>query len=169
MRRNRFALSAYAFKHQEIGNGVNTMICDILKLRNVRLIDHVADWKDAIYTCTHALVEQGYITEKYPKAVIQITEEYGPYYVLCPNVALIHARPQDGVKKLQLAVTLLKQPVYFKDKDVPARLLITLAATDSKSHLEVMQQIAELLLDEERINRLLGAETAFALYQMFLD
>ena len=150
-------------------NGVMKMISDILQRRNVRIIDHVADWKDAIYTCTDALKVQGYITEKYPEAVIHITEEYGPYYVLCPNVALIHARPQDGVIKMQLSVTLLHQPVFFKDKKVPARLLITLAATDSKSHLEAMQQIAELLLDDERINQLLHAENEDVLYQMFIS
>lgn len=145
------------------------MIKDMLQKQNVQMIDSISNWRDAIYLCTKRLIEQGYITERYPEAIIEITEKYGPYYVLCPNVALLHARPQDGVIKRQLAVLLLKNPVYFKDKEVPARLLITLAVQDSKSHIEAIQQIGELLVDADKIEEMLLVGSEEELYEKFIS
>lgn len=142
------------------------MIADMLK-KNVQILERVADWKDAIYKVTAPLVKQGYITEQYPKTIIELTEKYGAYYVLCPDVALIHARPEDGVIQKQLAVTLVKKPVTFPGKEDTVRLFITLAAEDSNSHLEALQQLAELLSDDERIKKCAEMTDSESLYAEF--
>ena len=143
------------------------MIKDILQKCNGQILEEVRDWREAIQVCCRPLIRTGYITEQYPKAIIENTCTYGPYYVLCTDVALLHARPQDGVIKQQLGLTVLKHPVYFQDKKVPARLLITLAATDAQSHLEVLQQIAQLLNNTEKIEELLSLQDRDQLYTAF--
>ena len=92
----------------------------------------------------------------------------GAYYVLCPDVALVHARPEDGVIHKQLAITLVKAPITFKGKEDTVRLIITLAAEDSQSHLEVLQQIAEILTDEKRIQSFMKMNDVDSLYYEFV-
>jgi PTS system ascorbate-specific IIA component len=156
-------------KFMLLKDGEHAMISDMLQKKNVQILESVSDWQEAIDISTQALIEQGYITANYPKAIIELTEKYGAYYVLCPDVALIHARPEDGVIHKQLAVTLVKKPVKFKGKEDQVRLLITLAAEDSESHLRVLQHIAEILSDQQRIASFMKIEDTDHLYQKFIS
>ena len=145
------------------------MIKDILKRKNVKILNSAADWMEAIQICCAPLIEDGCITEAYPNAIIHNTETYGPYYVLCTNVALLHARPQDGVITQQMSITLLKEPIYFKNKDVPARLLITLAAINTQSHLDALKQVAELLDSSKKIEELVSIQDEDTLFESFIQ
>ncbi len=144
------------------------MITEMLKPENVRIVEEACDWEKAIEVCTQALVEQGYITEQYPKTIIETTKKHGAYYVLCPDVALAHARPEDGVIKKQLALTLFRHPISFPNKKDTVRLIITLAAEDSNSHLDVLAQLAELLNDDSRIKLCVNMNSALELYEEFI-
>lgn len=139
---------------------------ELLKEENVSIVSKVDDWKEAINVSLTPLLEQDYITASYPEAVISLTEKYGPYYVLAPYTALVHARPEDGVLKNQIAVTLLKEEVYFSE-DKPVKLLIALAANNSKEHLNALQKIGELLMEDDCIDSLLSVKTATELYEKF--
>lgn len=145
------------------------MILDMLKQENVQIVEHVNDWKEAITVSLQSLVEQGYVTEEYGKSIIQITEDMGPYYVLTENVALIHGRPESGVLKKQLAVTVLREPIKFSEDGYPVRLLVALAATDSESHLSVMQTLAELFMSEGAIDDIVNAQNAQQIYEYLVE
>lgn len=145
------------------------MISDILKKENVQILDSVSSWQEAIYVSTKNLVEQGYVTENYPRKIIELTEKYGAYYVLGPDVALVHARPEDGVIHKQLAITLLRKPIKFEGKEDTVRLIITLAAEDSQSHLKVLQQIAEIISDSKQLQSFLKINDAESLYKKFIS
>lgn len=145
---------------------VANKIMDFLKRENVRIIEEARDWEDAIDLSTRPLVEQGYITEEYPKRIVQLTKEHGAYYIVAKDVALVHARPEDGVLKQQLAITVIHHPVIFENKETePVRLFITLCAQDSNSHLEMLQQLAEVMVDEERIQKCIQMEDSDELYE----
>lgn len=145
------------------------MILDMLKKENVQILDHVDDWKEAITVSLRSLEEQGYVTPDYAKGIIDITNEMGPYYVLTDDVALIHGRPETGVLKKQLAVTVLRKPIKFSEDGKPVRLLVVLAATDSESHMSVIQTLAQLFMDEEALKELIQAETAEDVYEYLLE
>lgn len=139
---------------------------EILKKENVRILNQVKDWREAIKVSTDPLIEQGYITENYPKRIIKLTEEHGAYYIVAKNLALVHARPEDGVLQQQLAVTVIRKPVVFDNKeDEPVQLFVTLCATDSNSHLEMLQELAEIMMDESRVEKCVQMETPEALYE----
>ena len=138
------------------------MILDMLKKENVQILDHVDDWKEAITVSLRSLEEQGYVTPDYAKGIIDITNEMGPYYVLTDDVALIHGRPETGV-------TVLRKPIKFSEDGKPVRLLVALAATDSESHMSVIQTLAQLFMDEEALKELIQAETAEDVYEYLLE
>lgn len=145
------------------------MIRDMLKEENVQIVQNVVDWKDAIQTSIRPLVEGHYVEERYIDGVIENTLRYGPYYVLAQDLALIHARSDQGVIEKQLAVTVLKEPVKFSKLGYSVRLLVVLAADDGESHMEALSALANIFSDESRIQEICECEHVTAIYEKFLD
>ena len=144
-------------------------MADMLKKKNVKIVDGVKDWVNAIYVAVNPLVEQGYCEQRYIDGIIENTKKYGPYYVLCENLALIHARSEQGVIKQQLAVTVLKNPVKFKPDGVNVRILIALAAKDPQSHVQAMQAISNIFADDIRVQKILNATNSEDVYNIFIN
>ncbi len=144
-------------------------MADMLKMKNVKIVDGVKDWVNAIYVAVNPLVEQGYCEQRYIDGIIENTKKYGPYYVLCENLALIHARSEQGVIKQQLAVTVLKNPVKFKPDGVNVRILIALAAKDPQSHVQAMQAISNIFADDIRVQKILNATNSEDVYNIFIN
>lgn len=146
------------------------MIADMLKKENIQIVDRVADWQEAVRISVQPLVDTGYVESRYIDGIIENTLQFGPYYVLVDDVALIHGRPEQGVIEKQLAVTVVKEPVVFsEDGSHNARLLVTLAATDGEAHIDVMRALAELFMDADKIEQLVNAASTDVIYQIFLD
>lgn len=142
---------------------------NMLSIDNIRIYDHAENWVDAITKAVSPLVENGFVEARYIQGIIDNTNLFGPYYVLAPDIALPHARPEQGVIKKQLGVTLLKNPVKFSEGGYDVRLLITLAASDNQGHLEALQQLSEIMMDEERMKQILKAETSEEILGLFLE
>lgn len=145
------------------------MITDMLKLENIRIVEEVKDWREAIHLSLEPLLTGGFITENYEKAIIESTKEYGPYYVLAEDFALIHGRPEDGVLERQLAITLLRKPVVFAEDSFPVRVLIALAASDSNSHLDIMKVLSSIFIDEDKIKQLVESVDSQQIYNLLLN
>ena len=140
---------------------------NLLKAENVQILDHAADWKEAIIQSVLPLEKGGFVTEEYKKAGVANVEEFGPYICIAPHVAMPHARPEQGALQTQVAVTLFREEVSFEREDARANLFIALAAADSNRHLEALMQISELLQDEEKAEAMLHAADAAELYSYF--
>ena len=62
----------------------------------------------------------------------------------------LHARPENGVKKISMSLITLKKPVNFGSGiNDPVKLVITLAAIDNESHLNALGELMELLMSED--------------------
>ncbi|MDP3305394.1 MAG: PTS sugar transporter subunit IIA [Erysipelotrichaceae bacterium] len=139
----------------------------MIQQKNIRIIDEVADWKEAISQAVMPLIENGYVETRYVDSIIENTEKFGPYYVIAPNIALPHARPEQGVLKKQLGILLLRHPIKFSQDGFDVRLLITLAASDSESHLQTLSKLSDILGDDDRIGKILGASSVEEIYRLF--
>lgn len=144
------------------------MIEDLLREENCRIVESAEDWKDAVRISLKPLVEEGDCTEEYVNAVFAATEQYGPYYVLTDNMALIHATNKAGVNRTQMAVTVLRKPVTFSEDGPGVRILIALAACDAESHLAGMAAVTELFGDNDRSEDLIRAEDDRTIYNLFV-
>lgn len=112
---------------------------------------------------------RGYCESRYIDEIIKNTERLGPYYVLCENLALVHGSTDQGVLKRQIAVTLLREPIKFKENGDDVRVMVTLAATDSESHMEVLQAMSQLFEDPESVKKVLGATSEQEIYDLFIQ
>lgn len=144
-------------------------ISDMLKPENVRIENAAGTWQDAIRLAVKPLEDGGYVESRYADEIIRATHKMGPYYVLTEDVALIHGRPEDGVIKGQLAVTVLREPIRFEEDGFDVRLLVALAATDANAHLDAMRALAGIFMDPERIASIVAFQTTNDIYQAFVD
>jgi PTS system ascorbate-specific IIA component len=145
------------------------MVAETLKRESVQVIDRVEGWQEAVKAAVSPLVRLGYVEEKYSSEIIENTLMYGVYYMLMPCVALIHGRPEQGALGRQLAVTLIKEPVQFLDKEEPVRLLIAMSAIDSESHIGMLKDVAAVLMDEDRIRSIFESDSEAELYRLFIE
>ncbi|WP_166356158.1 PTS sugar transporter subunit IIA [Phytoactinopolyspora limicola] len=108
---------------------------------------NAADWRAAVRAACQPLVDAGAVEPRYTDRCVDMVEEHGPYMVLTPGLALAHARPTDGVRRLCLAATTLTEPVMFGHPDNdPVDLLIAFGSPDDSSHIGLLQKLAEHLL-----------------------
>jgi mannitol/fructose-specific phosphotransferase system IIA component (Ntr-type) len=136
------------------------MLKDSLDTRAVSLGNEVKDWRAAIETSGRLLVDSEAAEEEYILAMIRTTEELGPYVVIAPGVAIPHARPENGAKRVGLSLAVLSEPVEFGSKENdPVDLVFGFTTTDSDSHLELIQALANFIEKEESCQALRDAET----------
>ncbi|MCL8608028.1 PTS sugar transporter subunit IIA [Proteus mirabilis] len=126
----------------------------------VQVIPQVKDWREAIKIACQPLIDKGCIEPRYVDAIYKSYEQIGPYYVLGPGIAMPHARPEEGVNQLSLALTIIEKGVEFgADENDPVKLLIVLAATDNDSHINAIVKLAELFDNQDDIDTLLQAKS----------
>ncbi|GHZ62458.1 PTS mannitol transporter subunit IIA [Vibrio cholerae] len=136
------------------------MLSELITSDVIRIYPNAADWKDAVQKSCQALIDNGAVEPRYVDAIFRSHEELGPYYVVGPSMAMPHARPEDGVNRLSLAITVIQQGVHFDSEgNDPVKMLVMLAATDSESHVGAIAQLAELFMNEEHVEQICNAQT----------
>ncbi|MEY8463631.1 BglG family transcription antiterminator [Streptococcus merionis] len=136
---------------------VQPMIEDILTDDKIMICQEKTEWRGAIKYVSNPLKEQDIITDAYIVAMIKSVEEYGPYIVIAPGLALAHARPDDGAKQLGLSLAIFEEPVLFESEDQEDQevyVIFCLSAVDAFSHLNVMKSLVNLMRDTDKIERL---------------
>jgi ascorbate PTS system EIIA or EIIAB component len=117
------------------------------------------DRESAIRASGELLVASARCTREYVDQMVAAVEEFGPYIVIAPGIALAHARPSDAVLQTGLSLAVLAEPIEFGSHNDPVRLVFGLAAKDHDGHMEVLAALAERLTDEDFVNALLNAPT----------
>jgi PTS system ascorbate-specific IIA component len=117
------------------------------------------DRDSAIRASGQLLVASGRVTGEYVDQMVAAVEEFGPYIVIAPGIALAHARPSDAVLSTGLSLAVLAEPIEFGSHNDPVRLVFGLAAKDHDGHMTVLASLAERLTDEDFVNSLLNALT----------
>ena len=139
-------------------------------IRNkIDIVDSVNSWEDAIKKGAELLIENKCIEPRYVDCIINNIKESGPYVVLGDGMAMSHARPEDGVIKNGITLLKIKNGVDFDEKN-RVFLLFTLAAEDNDQHQDLMSEIADLLNETEKINRIMYDElTDLEIYDIILQ
>ncbi|MGD1447776.1 PTS sugar transporter subunit IIA [Vibrio harveyi] len=116
---------------------------------SIKLQAKASNWREAIKIGTDMLIASGAIQPAYHDAIISSVEELGPYICIAPNLALPHARPENGVIRTAFALVTLEEPIYFEGEDEPVDVLITLAGSSSDEHMEGLMEVTQVLDDED--------------------
>ena len=135
------------------------MLGKLLIRDTVQIQVTASHWQEAIQLACQPLIDNGSIEPCYVAKIIETTQQIGPYYVIAPGFAMPHARPEDGVNKMALSLTTLNKAVAFgNEENDPVKLVITLAATDSHTHIDAIVGITQLLENQEDFASILATD-----------
>ena len=78
--------------------------------------------------------------------IIKALNNFGPYFVLLPHVALPHTRAEEGAVKNAIGISTLKNPIWFGNSDNnPVKYIFFLSAMDNEKHIDAMGELLELM------------------------
>ena len=142
----------------------------LLKDDAVALDVSVRDWREAIRVAGGLLEDTGSITPAYTEAMVDSVDANGPYIVVAPGFAFAHARPSEAVKETALSWVRLKHPIHFGHaKNDPVTLVVALAAQNDSAHTTAMKDLAKLLGNRSKRERLDAVTSASELRQVLDD
>ena len=128
-----------------------------LLIEDVISLDEQADgWEDAVRKGGKLLFDIGAVTENYVDCMVRCVKEMGAYIVVCPGVAMPHARYEDGVRKVAISFLRLKAPVFFGEgkEAIPVEMFFSFSTTDEKSHLRLLQDLWRIFSDKIALDSL---------------
>ncbi len=137
------------------------MLKEILTIDLIKAKYEAASRDEAVTESGRLLVNQGLADESYIQAMLKNVEVNGTYIVISPGIAMPHARPEEGALDIGLSIVTLKEPVVFgHPKNDPVKIVVGLCAIDHQSHLKALTELADILMDEKKVERITSAETA---------
>jgi len=131
-------------------------LCDLLTRDRINNVTCSDDWREAIRASAVLLESQGIIAPGYKESIIRNLEQFGPYMVMLPGIALAHAAPEEGANDLGISMSLLSTPVHFGYKaHDPVNIIIMLSAKDEKTHLNALAQLFRMFKDNNSLRTIL--------------
>ena len=126
----------------------------------VQLNAKARSWEEVVDIAGRMLLATSAIYDRYIEAMKEAIRQFGPYVVFAPGVALLHARPEDGVNRICLSLVTLDPPVPFGHSfNDPVSVAIVLGAVDNHSHLKALAQLANLLTEPQKIEQIRSAQS----------
>jgi PTS system galactitol-specific IIA component len=140
-------------------------ILELLEPSAVKLGIKVKDSREVVTILGELLFEKGYVQNTFVAAALSRESELptglplgGEYNAAIPHTDIVH------VIKPGLAMATMTSPVTFQnmvdpEEAVPVNLVILMALEKAKTQVEMLQEIAGVLQNEDVINRLMEAQT----------
>jgi PTS system ascorbate-specific IIA component len=155
-------------KKVEIYRGRQPVLQDLLQEETIQVIEELSDWEEAVKAAANPLLVKGIVEPSYVDAMIENIKTLGPYVVIGPEVAIPHARPEEGVNQVGMSFLKLNKPVNFlHNEKYPVRLLFCIAAIDNTTHLKALSQLTRLLSEKTNIEHLKATEMTEEIVQLF--
>jgi PTS system ascorbate-specific IIA component len=141
-------------------------LTEMVSVDRIRHQVQASDWQEVVRITGQVMEEAGLIESRYIDAMIELIETEGPYLVIAPGIALLHARPEEGVREAGIAICTLSDPVPFgHSSNDPVELVIGLAATTDKSHVQALAELATLLSQPDAVEALRVSTSDEEIYQ----
>ncbi len=122
------------------------MLVELISESLIQLDIEASSPEEAIRQAAYPLVQEGMIEERYVDGIIKALNNFGPYFVLLPHVALPHTRAEEGAVKNAIGISTLKNPICFGNSDNnPVKYIFFLSAMDNEKHIDAMGELLELM------------------------
>ena len=138
------------------------MLLELITPEKIFISDQKLSFAQAVQKLSEPMLAAGSITPAYVGAMIESLEKNGPYFVLADRFAMPHARPQDGVSRLDMSLLVCRNEVDVGGQ--PVNLFIALAAADSTSHIQAISQLARIFWRDDAVDRLCAGNTPQEIY-----
>lgn len=164
---NKTNLKSYLLdKYPENFYTSNVKYANLLKAlskNKVLFLDKVKDYKEAITKTGEILLKNKAIKNEYIDKMISNVEKLGPYIVIENGVAIPHSNENNLVFKTDIALLILKQEVKF-NKNKKASVFFSFASKDNKSHIKLLNEFYNLIINKNFLTYLKNISTFEELY-----
>jgi len=129
-------------------------LATLITAETMRLMVSVNNWQEVVDEAGGLLLGVGAVEARYIEAMKEVIVGHGPYVVIAPGVALLHARPRDGVKRLCMSLVTLRRPMEFGHPDNdPVDLAVALGAVGGHFHFKALFELIEMVRNQEVISK----------------
>ena len=126
-------------------------------------VKNISSKEEALTYLSDKLIEKGIVKESYKEAILNREKvfptglQFEKYGIAIPHTDVEH------VKKEQIAVMTLENPVSFyqmgtNDVEVSVKVIFMLALKEAHSQLTILQQLIEILQDKEIMEKLMNMD-----------
>ncbi|MDR1620204.1 MAG: PTS sugar transporter subunit IIA [Clostridiales bacterium] len=130
---------------------------------------HVEDWRSAIRRAGELLEDGSGASSAYTDAMIRVVEQYGPYIVFAPGIALAHALSQTDGRNCASLIK-LREPVLFgHPQNDPVRYVLAVCTQNEREHLQALFHLMNMMCDERLSAALDVAQTTTELREAIVQ
>lgn len=142
-----------------------SVLQDIVEKKHYQFIDGKGmTWQEAVRVSTRPLIADGSVDKDFYKQIIACVEKYGPYMVFEHNIAMPHTTENaEGVYKTGIGFMTTKHMIDFgTDEDgekKEANIFFTICSANPDEHMNNIQQLASIFVNEPLIDALVAAKS----------
>jgi mannitol operon transcriptional antiterminator len=123
-----------------------TSLVELLSPRMIQRDVVAGDWEEVVDRAGSILLSAGAVWPSYVEAMKDMIHLYGPYVVVAPGAALLHAGPEMGGKRLAMSLVILRDPVPFgHEVHDPVQLALAFSSIDHSTHVRAVMEAMALL------------------------
>ena len=132
---------------------VGSILKKMLNKNNVKFVNKVKDWKEAIRKAGNILEKNKFIRHEYINEMIKLTEKHGAYIIIEEGIAIPHAPISENVLKTGISLLIVKEKVIFPNGK-GANIFLSFATTDKTEHLGILNDLFELITKYKFIEKI---------------
>ncbi|WP_067143404.1 PTS sugar transporter subunit IIA [Oceanivirga salmonicida] len=126
------------------------------------------NWEEAIDKVSLPLLKKNKITSQYISVMKKFNIDYNAYFVIAKGVALVHARPENGVIEPGISIMTLEKPVNFGNaENDPVSIVFCIASISKSDHIDILKFIMKLLDDENKLHYMLNVKNKNEMKKIF--
>lgn len=146
------------------------MLLDILSQNRIATNVKAKEWRSVIKKTGELLLRDNLIEDRYIDAMIKSIEVNGPYVVVAKGLAILHARPEDGVKDIGMSLVILDSPVEFGSEDNdPVKIAFAFCTVDKNKHLQALSELMPVLMKDNAVNEIFDKNTSLEVFNYIRD
>ncbi len=117
--------------------------------------EQYTDWRQVVDHAAEFFISHRFAEKAYFEYVKKDLEDNEAYMVIVPHIVLLHSAPEHGALRNAFHFMKLEHPVNFcHECNDPVRIVISFACTSSQEHLESIERLAAMLMDENFVSRI---------------
>lgn len=134
----------------------NYSLSDLLPISRIKVVNSVKDYVEAINIVSKPLLDNKKIEKRYVDKILENYNYECPNIVFGNEVAVPHARFEDGANELSMSLLKINKGVLFGENCL-IHIVVMLAPIDTNSHLNALIQLYDLVTEENDVHKIIQA------------
>lgn len=128
-------------------------IMQYLQPSHIQIIPDKTDWKEALVRSCCPLLLDDSITQEYVDAILKEQTQQHHYMFLTDGLVLAHSKSEHGVKKVDAAMTVFKEPVTWENGKM-VHIIVSIAAEDQTKHIRILNDILDIFSKKQSLEQI---------------